>query len=50
MGNKTYIKNPRLTVRNNIGLISEGDSDQDILEAYAFLVKEDIQEVLNYAA
>jgi uncharacterized protein (DUF433 family) len=50
MGGKACIKGTRVTVGNIMGLISEGYTNHEILEAYPFLIKEDIKEVLKYAA
>lgn len=48
MGGKACIKGTRVTVGNITGLLSEGYSNQDILDAYPFLKVEDIFEVLRY--
>ncbi len=50
MGGKPCIRGMRVTVGTIIGLIVSGHSEEDILEAYPYLEKEDLREALAYAA
>jgi len=48
MGGKPCIRGMRVTVGTIIGLVATGYSNAEILEAYPYLEKEDIQEALAY--
>ena len=50
MGGKPCIRGMRVTVGTLVGLVAAGHSDEEILEAYPYLEKEDIREALSYAA
>jgi len=50
MGGKPCIRGMRVTVGKIIGLMAAGRSEEDILEAYPYLEKEDLREALSYAA
>ncbi|MCZ8331300.1 MAG: DUF433 domain-containing protein [Flavobacterium sp.] len=46
---KPTIRGMRITVETILQYLSEGDSAEDILEAYPFLEKEDIQAAVAFA-
>lgn len=46
---KPTIRGLRITVETILQYLSEGDSTEDILEAYPFLEKEDIQAAVAFA-
>ncbi len=50
MGGKPCIRGLRVTVGTIIGLMAAGRSEEEILEAYPYLEKEDLREALAYAA
>lgn len=50
MGGRPCIRGMRVTVGTVVGLLASGRSQQEILEAYPYLEKEDIQAALGYAA
>lgn len=50
MDGKPCIRGPRVTVGTIVGLMAAGHSDKVILEAYPYLEKEGLREVLAYAA
>lgn len=50
MGGKACIRGMRLTVGTIVGLVASGYSWKEILDAYPYLVEEDIKEALAYAA
>jgi len=50
MEGKPCIRGMRVTVGTIIGLMAAGRSEEDILEAYPYLEKEDLREALAYAA
>lgn len=50
MGGKPCIRGMRVTVGMIIGLMAAGRSQENILEAYPYLEKEDLREALAYAA
>ena len=50
MGGKACIRGMRVTVGTVIGLLAAGRSHADILEAYPYLEREDIDQSLAYAA
>ena len=50
MGGKACIRGLRVTVGTVVGLLAAGRSPDEILEAYPYLEREDIDEALAYAA
>lgn len=50
MGGRPCIRGMRVTVGTILGLLATGQSADDILGAYPYLEKEDIQAALVYAA
>lgn len=46
---KPTIRNMRITVETILQFLSAGDSSDDILKAYPFLEKEDIQACISFA-
>lgn len=50
MGGKPCIRGMRVTVGVILGLLASNKTVEQILEAYPYLEKEDIQESLEYAA
>ena len=50
MGGKACIRGMRVTVGTVIGLLAAGRSHAEILEAYPYLEREDIDQSLAYAA
>lgn len=50
MGGKPCIRGMRVTVGTVIGLLAAGHSEDEILEAYPYLERDDIREALSYAA
>lgn len=50
MGGKPCIRGMRVTVGTLVGLMAAGRTADEILEAYPYLEKEDLQEALAYAA
>ena len=50
MGGKACIRGLRVTVRTVAGLLAAGRSPEEILRAYPYLEREDIEESLTYAA
>ncbi len=50
MGGKPCIRGLRLTVGTVLGLLAAGRSKDEILQAYPYLEKDDIQAALAYAA
>ncbi|MEO8288547.1 MAG: DUF433 domain-containing protein [Chloroflexota bacterium] len=50
MGGKPCIRGMRVTVGTIVGLLASGHSEDDILQAYPYLEREDIREALAYAA
>ena len=50
MGGKPCIRGLRVTVGTVIGLLAAGRSPEEILNAYPYLVQEDINQTLAYAA
>ena len=50
MGGKPCIRGTRVTVGTVVGLLAAGHSFDEILSAYPYLAREDIQEALAYAA
>lgn len=50
MGGKPCIRGLRVTVGTIVGLLAAGHTDDEILEAYPYLERNDIREALTYAA
>jgi uncharacterized protein (DUF433 family) len=50
MGGKACIRGMRVTVGMILGLLASGKSNEEILEAYPYLERDDIREALAYAA
>ena len=50
MGGRPCIRGMRVTVGTIIGLLASGQTADDILQAYPYLEREDIQAALSYAA
>ena len=50
MGGVPCIRGLRIPVATIVSLIAEGQSEQDILEAYPDLTTDDIHEALRFAA
>lgn len=50
MGGKQCIRGLRVTVGTLVGLMASGHSNAVILQAYPYLVEEDLREALAYAA
>jgi uncharacterized protein (DUF433 family) len=50
MGGKPCIRGLRVTVGTIVGLVASGHSEDEILQAYPYLEKEDIRQSLAYAA
>jgi uncharacterized protein (DUF433 family) len=50
MGGKPCIRGTRVTVGTIVGLLAAGHSEDEILESYPYLEREDIREALSYAA
>ena len=49
LGGKPIIRGRRLAVDHVLGMLEAGDRIEDILEAYSWLEKEDIQACLGFA-
>jgi uncharacterized protein (DUF433 family) len=50
MGGRPCIRGMRVTVGTILGLLASGHSSEQILKAYPYLEKADIQAALSYAA
>ena len=50
MGGKPCIRGLRVTVGTIVGLLAAGRSTEEILEAYPYVEREDIDQSLAYAA
>ena len=50
MGGRPCIRGMRVTVSTILGLLASGHSHDQVLEAYPYLEKDDIQAALSYAA
>ena len=50
MGGKACIRGLRVTAGTVVGLLAAGRSREEILQAYPYLEKEDIEQCLAYAA
>lgn len=48
-GGKPIIRGRRLAVEHLLGILAAGDTNEDLLNAYPWLEKEDIQACLLYA-
>ena len=49
MGGKACIRDLRVTVGTVVGLLAAGRSHEEILKAYPYLEREDIDQALAYA-
>lgn len=50
MGGKACIRGMRVTVSTIVGLVAAGHKEEDILQEYPYLEREDIRQALSYAA
>jgi uncharacterized protein (DUF433 family) len=50
MGGKACIRGMRVTVSTILGLLAAGKTNEEILDAYPYLERDDIRESLAYAA
>ena len=50
MGGRPCIRGMRVTVGTIVGLLASGRSTDEILQAYPYLEKEDVQAALSFAA
>lgn len=50
MGGRPCLRGMRVTVGTIVGLLAAGRSEADVLAAYPYLEKEDLQAALSYAA
>jgi len=50
MGGRPCIRGMRVTVGTIVGLLACGHSVEEVLQAYPYLEKEDVQAALSYAA
>ena len=50
MGGKPCVRGLRVTVGTLVGLVASGRTVDEILSAYPYLEREDIQQALQYAA
>jgi len=50
MGGRPCIRGLRVTVGTIVGLLASGQTPDDVLKAYPYLEREDIQAALSYAA
>lgn len=50
MGGVPCIRGLRIPVATVVGMVADGMSDEEILNAYPDLAREDIREALHYAA
>jgi uncharacterized protein (DUF433 family) len=50
MGGVPCLRRLRIPVATVVGMVADGMSDEDILQAYPDLEREDIREALRYAA
>ena len=50
MGGKPCVRGLRVTVGALVGLVASGRTVDEILSAYPYLEREDIQQALQYAA
>ena len=49
MGGRPCIRGMRVTVGTIVGLLASGHSVEEVLEAYPYLEKEDVNAALSYA-
>jgi len=47
---KPVIKNTRITVQSVMGFVLAGDSDEEVLESFPRLKKEDLQECKDFTS
>ena len=50
MGGRACIRGMRVTVSTIVGLVAEGRTVADILEAYPYLEEDDVRQALAYSA
>jgi uncharacterized protein (DUF433 family) len=50
MGGKPCIRGTRVTVGTVVGLVAAGRTIEEVLEAYPYLVRDDVLQALTYAA
>jgi uncharacterized protein (DUF433 family) len=50
MGGKACIRGMRVTVSLIVGLVANGMSTEEIIEAYPYLERDDVRQALQYAA
>lgn len=50
MGGRACIRGMRITVSLVLNLVADGMSTDEIIDAYPYLEREDVHEVLRYAA
>jgi uncharacterized protein (DUF433 family) len=50
MGGKPCIRGMRVTVGSIVGLLASGKTEDEIVQAYPYLEKADVQAALAYAA
>ncbi len=50
MGGRACIRGMRVTASMVVGLVAEGRSTEEILEAYPYLEEDDIRQALAYSA
>jgi uncharacterized protein (DUF433 family) len=50
MGGRACIRGMRITVSTIVGLVAEGETAAEIIEAYPDLEPEDVRQALAYAA
>ncbi len=50
MGGRACIRGMRVTAGMVVGLVAEGRSTEEILEAYPYLEEDDIRQALAYSA
>jgi uncharacterized protein (DUF433 family) len=50
MGGRACIRGLRVTVSMIVGLVAEGHTAADILEAYPYLEEDDVRQALAYSA
>ena len=50
MGGRPCIRGMRVTVGTIVGLLASGHSIEEVLRAYPYLQREDVQAALSYAA
>jgi len=50
MGGKPCIRDTRVTVGTVVGLMAAGRTIEEVLDAYPYLVRDDVLQALTYAA